>query len=79
MIGNVPQATAGVQARACVSPAVTIAVTETVLTPATSWRGKGGICVLMLFFISEMLCSLFYTNKQSELCLDLCAVPLTPF
>lgn len=43
MIGNVPQATAGVQARACVSPAVTIAVTETVLTPATSWRGKGGI------------------------------------
>lgn len=50
MIGNVPQATAGVQARACVSPAVTIAVTETVLTPATSWRGKGGICVLMLFF-----------------------------
>lgn len=70
MIGNVPQATAGVQARACVSPAVTIAVTETVLTPATSWRGKGGICVLMLFFffLSQKCCVPYFIQTNSLNC-----------
>lgn len=67
MIGNVPQATAGVQARACVSPAVTIAVTETVLTPATSWRGKGGICVLMLFFFLSQKCCVPYFIQTNSL------------
>lgn len=41
--GSVSQMVAGGQAQACVSAAVTTAVMGAVLTPATSWRGKGGI------------------------------------
>lgn len=47
MTGSVPRTAAGAPARTCVSPAVTTAVMGAVLTPATSWRGKGGIRVLM--------------------------------
>lgn len=47
MTGSVRRTAAGAPARTCVSPAVTTAVMGAVLTPATSWRGKGGIWVLM--------------------------------
>lgn len=46
---SVPRTAAGALAQTCVSPAVTTAVVGAVLTPATSWRGKGGIWVLMPF------------------------------
>lgn len=49
MTGSVPQTAAGALAQTCVSPAVTTAVMGVVLTPATSWKGKGGLWLLMPF------------------------------
>lgn len=43
MTGSAPRRAAGVPAQTCVSRAVTSAVMGAVLTPATSWRGEGGI------------------------------------
>lgn len=45
MTGSVPWTTAGAPAHTCVLPAVTTVVMGVVLTPATSWKGKGGTWV----------------------------------
>lgn len=47
MTGSVPRTAAGALAQTCVWPAVTTAVMGAVLIPATSWRGKAVIWVLM--------------------------------
>lgn len=44
--GSALQKAAGAPARTCVLPAVTTAAVGVVLTPATSWRGRGGISLL---------------------------------
>lgn len=62
--GSVLQKAAGAPARACVSPAVITAVVGVVLTPATSWRGRGGIRVLIPFKAQKCNVPNFYTNKQ---------------
>lgn len=49
MTGSVLQKAAGALGRTCVSPAVTSAVVGVVLTPATSWKGRGGIRLLKPF------------------------------
>lgn len=44
--GSALQKAAGAPARTCVLPAVTTAAVGVVLTPATSWKGRGGISLL---------------------------------
>lgn len=41
--GSALQKAAGAPARTCVLPAVITAAVGVVLTPATSWRGRGGL------------------------------------
>lgn len=62
--GSVLQRAAGAPARACASPAVITAVGGVVLTPATSWRGTGGIRGFIPF--KDQKCNIpnLYTNKQ---------------
>lgn len=66
--GSVLQKAAGAPARTCVLPAVTTAAVGVVLTPATSWRGRGGIRVLMPFKSTTMpgLKNFFLLDDQKQ-------------
>lgn len=77
MTGSVPWTAAGALARTCVLPAVTTAVMGAVLTPATSWKGKGGTWVFMPYKAQK--CSVPYFIQTNSLNIrSVCTVQLTP-